>query len=111
MPDHTQLKSHYQFVALTDMNLIAFEILKFENPANWLAKSIFAFNHAHLKLHDHVALIDMTLHAKTWLYTSILVSEILKFLKPLWACLGMPDHTQLNLHNGFITLINMKLHA
>ena len=24
---------------------------------------------------------------------------------------GMPDHTHLNLHNEFMTLINMKLHA
>ena len=25
--------------------------------------------------------------------------------------MGMPDHTHLNLHNEFITLTNMKLHA
>ena len=43
---------------------LAFDILKLKNPAIWLAKSIFAFNHAHLKLHDQcVALIDMKLHA------------------------------------------------
>ena len=29
----------------------------------------------------------------------------------IWACLGMPDHTSLNLHDKFITLIDMKLHA
>ena len=44
---------------------IIFEILKFENLAVRLAESFFAFNHAHLKLHDQfVALIDMKLHAK-----------------------------------------------
>ena len=40
-----------------------------------------------------------------------LVFEILKFQKSLWACVAMPDHTQLNLHDQFITLIDMKLHA
>ena len=43
MPDHTHLKSHHQFVALTDKYLhaknqrytspIVFEILKFKHPA------------------------------------------------------------------------------
>ena len=42
----------------------------------------------YLKLHDYTPL----------------VSEILKFWKSLWACLGMPDHTHLNLHNQFIIL-------
>ena len=51
---------------------IAFEILKLKNPAIWLAESIFAFNHAHLKLHDQfVALIDMKLHAQNQLYALI----------------------------------------
>ena len=77
-----------------------------------MAESISAFNHAHLKSHDQfVALIDMKLHAKNQLYTSIIVLEILKFSKHLWACQGMPDHTHLNLHNHFMTLINMILHA
>ena len=40
-----------------------FEIWKFKNPAIQLAESIFAFNQAHLKLHDQfVTLIDMKLH-------------------------------------------------
>ena len=50
---------------------IVFEILKLENLAIWLAKSISAFNHDQLKLHDQsVALIDMKLHAQNQLYTS-----------------------------------------
>ena len=51
----------------------------------------------------------MKLHVQNLLYTSISF-EILKGFRPLWACLGMPDHI-LNLHNQFITLIDMKLHA
>ena len=31
--------------------------------------------------------------------------------KVLWACLGIPDHIHLNLHDQFITLTDMKLHA
>ena len=50
---------------------IVFEILKFKNPAIWLAKNVFAFNHAHLKLHDQlVALIDIKLHVQNQLYPS-----------------------------------------
>ena len=50
---------------------IVFEILKLENLAIWLAKSISAFNHDQLKLHDQsVTLIDMKLHAQNQLYTS-----------------------------------------
>ena len=52
---------------------IVFEILKFENPAILLADSIFAFNHACLKLHDQfVALIAMKLNAHNQHYTSII---------------------------------------
>ena len=29
----------------------------------------------------------------------------------LWACLSMPDHAHLNLHDQSVTLIDMKLHA
>ena len=37
-----------------------------------MAENIFAFNNAHLKLHDQfVALIVMKLHAQNQLYTSI----------------------------------------
>ena len=39
------------------------------------------------------------------------VFEIHKFQKPLWACLGMSDHAHLKLHDQFVALINMKLHA
>ena len=70
-----------------------FEILKFKNPAIWLAKSIFAFNH--LKVHDQfVALIDMKLHAQNQLYTfiSFLDIEVLK------ASLGMPGHAWPHTH-------------
>ena len=51
---------------------IVFEILKLKNSAIWrLAKSIFTFDHAHLKLHDQfIALIDMKLHAQNELYMS-----------------------------------------
>ena len=43
-------------------------MLKFKNPAIWLGESIFASNHAHLKLHDQfAALIDMKLYAKSQL--------------------------------------------
>ena len=31
--------------------------------------------------------------------------------KSLWPCLETPDHTHLKLHDQFITLIDMKLHA
>ena len=49
-----------------------FEISKLKNHAIRLADSIFTFNYAHLKLYDQfVALIDMKLHAKNQLYTSI----------------------------------------
>ena len=51
---------------------IVFEILKLKNAAIWLVESIFAFNYAHLKLHDQfAALIDMKLHAQNQLYISI----------------------------------------
>ena len=90
---------------------IVFEILKLKNPAIWLAKSIFAFDHVHLKLHDQlVALIDMKLHAQNQLYISISF-WVIKVLKASLVCLGIPDHTHLNLHNQFITLIHMNLHA
>ena len=63
---------------------IVFEILKLENPAIWLAQSIFVFDHGHLKLHDEFkAFIDMKLHAQNQLYTSV----------PLWACLTTPNYT------------------
>ena len=39
------------------------------------------------------------------------VFEVYKFQKPLWAYLGMPDHTHLKLHDQFAALIDMKLHA
>ena len=51
--DRTHLKSHHQFLALkictymwktNFITPIVFEILKFKNPAIWLADSIFAFN-------------------------------------------------------------------
>ena len=51
----------------------------------------------------------MKLHAQNKLYTSISFSD--KVLKTLWACIGMPDHTNQNLHDQFITLTDMKLHA
>ena len=51
---------------------LVFEIIKPKNPAIWLAESIFAFNHAHLKLHDQfIASINMKLHAQNDFYTSI----------------------------------------
>ena len=34
-----------------------------------------------------------------------------KFQKPLWTCLGMPDHAYLKLHDQFVAFIDMKLHA
>ena len=78
------------------ITLIGFEILKPKNPAIWLAESIFAFNHAHLILHDQfVTLIDVKLHAQNQLYASISFWDI----EVLKASLGMPDHTHLNLHN------------
>ena len=96
-PDHINLKSYHQFVAVTDMYLNVknqlltpngFEILKFKNPAIWLAESIFVFNPTHQKY-----MINLQLLA----------------LKPFWVCLSRPDHTHLDLHNQFITLIHMKL--
>ena len=69
---------------------IVFEILKLKNPAIWLAKSIFAFNYAHLKLHSQLAaLIDVKLHAQNQLYTSISFWDI----KVLKASLGMSGHS------------------
>ena len=51
---------------------IVFEILKLKNPAIWLTKSIFTFNHAHLKLYDQFSSnLDMKLHAQNQFYTSI----------------------------------------
>ena len=68
---------------------IIFEILKLKVPVIWLAKSIFTFNHAHLKLHyQFVALMDMKLHAQNQLYTSLGFYDI----KVLKAFLGMPGH-------------------
>ena len=72
---------------------IVFEILKFKNPALWLVKSIFAFNHVHLKLNNRfVALIDMRLHAQNQLYTSISFWDT-KVLK-LKTFLGMPGQAE-----------------
>ena len=68
---------------------IVFETLKLKNPAIWLDKSIFAFNHAQPKLHDQfVALIDMKLHAQNQLYNSFSFWDH----KVLIAFLGMPGH-------------------
>ena len=39
------------------------------------------------------------------------VFDIYKFQKPLWACLGMPDHVHLKLHDQFVALTDMKLRA
>ena len=36
---------------------------------------------------------------------------IYMFQKPLWAILDMPDHAHLKLHDQFVVLIDMKLHA
>ena len=33
------------------------------------------------------------------------------FQKPLWACLGMPDHAHLVLSDQFVTLLDLNLHA
>ena len=83
-------------------------ILKFKNPAIWLAKSIFAFNHTHLKLRDQFeVLIDMKLHAQNQLYNPISFWDIEVFKSSL----GMPNHIHINLHSQFVTLINMKLHV
>ena len=50
---------------------IVFEIF-LRNPTIWLAKNIFAFKHAHLKLQDQfAALIDMKFHGQNQIYTSI----------------------------------------
>ena len=68
-------------------------------------------DHAYLKLHDQfITFIDMKLHAKKQLYTSISFWDI-KVLKASLDMSGHPDHTHLNLHDQFITLIDMKLHA
>ena len=34
-----------------------------------------------------------------------------KLQKPIWACLGMPDHAHLKLHDQFVALTDMKLRA
>ena len=48
-------------------------ILKFKNPAFWLAEIIFVFKHVHTKLPDQmVALIDMKFHEQNH-FTSLLV--------------------------------------
>ena len=87
---------------------IVFETLKLKNPAIWLDKSIFAFNHAQPKLHDQfVALIDMKLHAQNQLYNSFSFWDH----KVLIAFLGMPHHTHLKSHHQFLVLIDMYLHA
>ena len=39
------------------------------------------------------------------------VFEIYKLQKPLWASLGMPDHENLKLHDQFVALLDIKLHA
>ena len=52
-------------------------------------ENIFAFNHAHLKLHaQFVALIDMKFYAQNHLYTSISFWDI----KVLKASLGVPGY-------------------
>ena len=64
-------------------------------------------DHAHLKLHDHfVTLTDMKLHVQSQLYTSISFWDI-KFKKPLWEYLGMPDPTPVKLYHQFVALIDM----
>ena len=71
------------------ITLIVFEILKLKYPVIWLAKIIFAFNHAHLKFHDQfVTLIDMKLHAQNQYYTSFSFWD----LKVLIASLDMPGY-------------------
>ena len=73
-----------------------------------MAGDIFAFNHAHLKLHvQFVALKDMKLHVQNQLYTSFSFWD----LKVLIASLGMPDHAHLKLHHQFVALIDIYLHA
>ena len=87
---------------------LVFEILKLENPAIWLAESIFAFNYAHLKLHDQsVDLIDMKLRAQNQLYTSISFWDI----KVLIDSLSMPDQAHLKSCHQFVALIDIYLHA
>ena len=89
-----------------------FETYKFQKP---LWPCLGMPDNAHLKLHDQsVALINMKFHAQNQLYTSISFWDF----KALKSSLGIPgyawhgpDHTHLNLHNQFITFINMKLHA
>ena len=39
------------------------------------------------------------------------VFEICKFQKPVWACLGIPDHFNQFVADQFVALIDMKLHA
>ena len=80
IPDHPHLLQN-QFITSIDIKLHAKKQLynsnsfcdgKAKNSCNLLAKSIFAFNHAHLKLHDKFApLIDMKFHPQNQLYTSI----------------------------------------
>ena len=82
---------------------IVLEIIKFKNSAIWLAKSIFALNHAHLKLHDQfvvltdmklhlhnqfITLINKKLHAKNQLYTFLSFWDF----KALIPSLGMNGH-------------------
>ena len=68
MPGHAWQCSSKITSSIRRFNFITptvFDILKLKNSAIWLVESIFAFNHAHLKLHDQfVALIDMKLHAQ-----------------------------------------------
>ena len=110
MPGHAWPCSSKITSSIRRFNFITptvFDILKLKNSAIWLVESIFAFNHAHLKLHDQfVALIDMKLHAQNKLYTSISFRDI----KVLKASLGMPGHAWPH-PPKFITLIDMKLHA
>ena len=56
-----------RYIQLTPM---VFETLKLENPAIWLGKSIFALNHAHLKLHDQFV-ASFNRNAQNQLYTLI----------------------------------------
>ena len=44
-------------------------------------------------------------------YGTPTVFEIHKFQKPFWACLGMPGCAHLKLHDQFVALIDVKLHA
>ena len=110
MPGHAWQCSSKITSSIRRFNFITptvFDMLKLKNSAIWLVESIFAFNHAHLKLHyQFAALIDMKLHAQNQLYTSISFRDI----KVLKASLGMPGHAWPH-PPKFITLIDMKLHA